>query len=318
MTIEQFENAKSTTKCDVGSAGTLLSKDDWSNFNNTMIKKEKAANSNNSALEFSDPYKSETKKPMPEEDMTRLNKKLKELKNSQTNSSENDMSGPTKKPNASVKGATIDGFKPKVPLDGGPADKFNGKPKAGATEDINGGKSKVPADGGIKGSVKPNVAADGGVKEISKPNVAADGGVKDFSTGGKANMSADGGTFDASKPAVPADGGAKGKHFESTADGSTFDASKPEVPAEGGVKQNFKADSSNGGEKSAVNPPAPSSDATNDPAENDELSLVIPDIRETYGNYTLATAAPPLRDTWTVNGDGSVTRGQVKSQPVNS
>ena len=303
MKIEQLENAKSTTKSDIATAGSLLSKDDWSNFNNAMIKKEKAASSNNGALEFSDPYKGDTKKPMAEDDMTRLNKKLKDINGNHYNNSDSNIK-PLQKPNASVEGATIDGSKPKVPADGGPKDKFNSKPKPGVDAEINGGKSKVPTDGGIKGS--------------GKPNVAADGGVNDFSNGGKKNMSADGGTFDASKPAVPADGGAKGKHFESTADGSTFDASKPEVPAEGGVKQNFKAGATDGGEKAAVNPPASSGDATDNPAADDELSLVIPDIRETYGNYTLATAATPLRDAWTVNGDGTVTKGQVRSQPVNS
>ncbi len=302
------DNTVSTKPAETDS-NPLVSTKDWAAFNQTIAKNKPAA-SDNGIVEFNDPYKSDTKIAKPEakssnEDYIRYNKKLeaekwngKELEKKYV-------------PNSVVGGGKFDGSKPDVPADGGI------KKPYGIEDGIV--KPNVPADGGIKkpygiedGIVKPEVPADGGPKDkFGKPNPAADGGPKDKI--GKQNPVADGGPKDSvGKPDPAADGGL------------TDSQDKPEPAADGGLKDNHKAEGiKNGGEKQNFNPPAESAGRDN-PAQTDrsdetysirDLSAQATSVRENFGNVTLASAQT-LRQPWTVNGDGSVTRGTTRSTPV--
>lgn len=308
---------------------SLLSKEDWADFNNKFAKNKPAASENGGVVEFSNPYKSDSKVAKPDakssnEDNTRFEKKQAELEKGGKNAEKKFVPKPyyddcyklvdpenngIKKPSKGDGGIKGGIDKPGLPNDGGIK---GGIDKPGMPNDggIKGGvdKPSFPNDGGIKDIVKkPGVKGDGDIKDgIAKPKPWMDGGIKD--KGEKSNHAADSGLQEsAEKPSQPADGGLK----------DNFVKANPSL--DGGLKENFKADGMNGGEKENFNPPA---DAQTDGSDDEhhstiDLSSRITGVRENFGNVTLASA-PPLQQPWTVNGDGTVTRGTTRSVPAKS
>lgn len=286
----------------------LLSSKDWSEFNNKMMTKDKPSVGESGVVEFNNIYKSDTKSAKPEiksdEDNVRLKKKLRALENGGKDCEAKEEKKYVPNP---AEGGKFD--KPNVPADGGIK------------------KPQSAGDGGIKDSIgKPNLPADGGIKElIKKPSV--DGGIKD--SVGKPNPAADGGLKDNGKPNHAADGGLKepvGKPnpaFEGKPEPAV--EGKPNPAVDAGSEANHNAEEHmHGGQTENSNPPA---DAGRDnPASTDRTEAeyrsnrdmsAVTGVRENFGNVTLASAGP-LQQPWTVHGDGTVTRGTTRSEPVKS
>lgn len=301
----------------------LLSTKDWADFNQTIAKNKPAAG-DNGVIEFNNPYKSDTKIAKPEakssnEDYTPYNKKVESEKPGGKEFEKKYV------PNPTAEGGKFDGSKPDIAADGGLKKPYG---EGGITDSI--GKPNVAVDGGPKDKFgKPNQAADGGLKDsVDKPNPGADGGLKE--TVGKPNSAVDGELKDSEGKHEPAaDGGLKdslGKPNTPVDGGLKDSADKQNPAADGGLKDNHKPEGlKDGGEKQNFNPPA---DAGRDnPSDNDgsdEVYKSIKDqsaqatgVREDFGNVTIASAQP-LQQPWTVNGDGTVTRGTTRSVPVKS
>lgn len=291
--MEQLDGRVTKSVDNNAHAGQLLSNEDWNNFN--VMKHNQVMDSlgnmgfngskDNGALEFSNVYKDlqkfEQGKPL-------------EFKNEKTKWDFDNLGGNEKI--RELKDEKVRQFKKETAGDEGAGGKVKG-----AVPDAS--KPKVPSDGGLKNEGKPKIPTEGGLKGEGKPE-ALDSKKYAWDKAGK--VARDGGEKESMKP------------LEGTTNSDT-NIVKPEVPADGGIKEKvLDHDAENGPvfspEKSAV-----PKDGGMKSASSDQTGA-LPDLELTYDDDIVEakSSSQPVRPVqpFTINRDGSITRGTVASQPI--
>lgn len=277
--MEQLDGRVTKSVDNNAQAGQLLSNEDWNNFN--VMKHNQVMDSLGNKGFNGSKDNGALEFSNVYKDLQKFEPgKSSEFKNEKTKWDFDNLGGNEKF--RELKDEKVRQFKKETAGDEGAGGKVKG-----AVPDAS--KPKVPSDGGLKGESKPEPLESKKYPWDKAGKVALDGGEKESVKTLEGTTNSD---TNIVKPEVPADGGIKEKVLDHDAEnGPVFSPEKSAVPKDGGMK-----------------------------SANSDQASALPDLELTYDDDIVEakSSSQPVRPVqpFTINRDGSITRGTVQSEPI--